>query len=107
MSRIYLSAICLSLLSIFVSLGATAQEATTTEQKRVIITTPTPKATCKTVEGHWQGSSWIASHDVCKYENRKEGVSWVNSYWSCTDAGTDGTCTNWTLVPGYWTQTFE
>ncbi len=101
----YLSAFFIALLSLFVSLGLQAQT-TTVVEKRVIVT-PVPKAICTTVEGRWQGSTWIASHEVCKYENRKEGAAWVNSYWSCTEATADGTCSNWTLVPGYWVQTLE
>lgn len=105
MLRFHLSVLVVGLLSLFVSLGAQA-DTTTVVEKRVI-TTPVPKATCTTVEGRWKGNTWTAAHEVCKYENRKEGVAWVDSYWSCTDAAADGTCTNWTLVPGYWVQTLE
>jgi hypothetical protein len=105
MSRFQISVLGAGLLSLFVSFGAQAQETTTIVEKR-IITSP-PKANCTTVEGKWKGNTWIASHEVCKYDNRKEGVAWVNSYWSCTDAAADGSCTNWSLVPGYWVQTLE
>jgi hypothetical protein len=99
--------IALGLLSAFISIGAQAQTMATTDAGKRVMISPTPQGNCKTVEGHWQGTTWIATHEVCKYENRKEGVAWVNSYWSCIDAGTDGTCTNWTLVPGAWVQTAE
>lgn len=102
-----LSGLGIGLFSLFISFGIQAQETTTTVVEKRVIVTPTPKATCSTVEGRWQGTTWIAAHEVCKYENRKEGVAWVNSYWSCTDATADGNCTTWTLVPGYWMQTLE
>jgi len=104
MSRFHLSVLGAGLVSLFVSFSAQAD--TTVIEKRVI-TTPAPKATCTTVPGSWKGNTWIDAHQVCKYENRKEGAAWVDSYWSCTEAGADGTCTAWTLVPGYWVQTLE
>lgn len=104
MLRSYLSVLIVGILSCFVFINTQAQ--TTVVEKRVIVT-PAPKATCTTVEGAWKGNTWIASHEVCKYENRKEGVAWVDSYWSCTESSEDGTCTAWTLVPGYWVQTLE
>jgi hypothetical protein len=105
MSHFNISALCVGLLSLFVSFSIQAQTTTVVEKR--IITSPAPKATCTTVEGSWKGNTWIASHEVCKYENRKEGVAWVDSYWSCTQVAGDGSCTTWTLVPGYWVQTLE
>ena len=104
MLRFRLSVLGVGLATLFVSF---AVQADTMVVERKVVTTPEPKAICTTVEGSWKGNTWISSHEVCKYENRKEGVAWVNSYWSCTDAAADGTCNTWTLVPGYWMQTLQ
>src|SRR5688572_13771041 len=97
----------ISLVSLFFSFNIQAQEATTTVVEKRLIISPTPKATCNSIAGHWEGNVWINTHDVCKYENRVEGIAWVNDYWSCTAATEDGNCTNWVLVPGHWVKTLE
>lgn len=107
MLRFRLSVFAISLLSLFFSFGVQAQEATTTVVERGVIITPAPKAVCASVAGHWEGNIWIEKHDICKYENRTEGVAWVNDYWSCTVANPDGTCVTWALVPGHWVKTTE
>ncbi|OAI48829.1 hypothetical protein AYO45_00715 [Gammaproteobacteria bacterium SCGC AG-212-F23] len=98
------------LLSAFISFGVQAEETTTTTttvvEKHAIIT-PAPKAVCTSVAGHWEGSIWIDTHNVCKYENRTEGAAWIADYWSCTTANADGSCVSWTLVPGHWVKTLE
>jgi len=83
----------------------TVVPATTTVVERGVITTPAPKAVCKTVPAHWEGDMWADTHSECSYTNRPEGVVWVDSYWSCSQASADGTCTTWTLVPGRWLTT--
>jgi len=102
-----LSIFIVGLLSLLFSLGVKAQETATTVVEKRVIVSPAPKAVCSTVAGHWEGNIWINTHDVCKYENRAEGVAWVNDYWSCTEAAADGTCTTWVLVPGHWVKTLE
>lgn len=100
--------VAIGLLSLLVPFCVQAEETvTTTVVEKNTIVSPTPKATCSAVAGHWEGNVWIATHDVCKYENRVEGVAWVSDYWSCTEATADGTCTSWTLVPGHWVKTLE
>jgi len=100
-----LSVIGVGLLSLFTSFAIQAQETTTTVVEKHVIISPAPKAICTSVAGHWEGSVWVDTHDVCKYENRTEGAAWVNDYWSCTASNPDGTCTSWTLVPGHWVTT--
>lgn len=95
-----LTALSIGLLCSFISFGLQA-ETTTVIEKRVIVT-PAPKGACTSIAGHWEGSVWIDTHDVCTYENRTEGSTWINEYWSCTASNEDGTCTAWTLVPGHW-----
>ncbi len=98
--RFDLTVVAVSLLSALLSFSVQAQE--------TAIISPAPKATCTSVPGHWDGAVWVTTHDVCKYENRIEGVAWVNDYWSCTAATADGTnCTTWVLVPGHWVKTLE
>ena len=99
--------ILISLLALFIPFGAQAQDTTTTVVEKRVIITPAPKANCYSVAGHWENDVWVDTHDICKYENRVEGVAWVNDYWSCTAANADGTCTNWVLVPGHWVKTLE
>jgi len=82
----------------------TTTTATTTVEKYVIVT-PAPKAVCTSVDAHWEGNTWVDTHNVCKYTNRTEGVAWVDAYWSCTQSSDDGTCTTWALVPGHWVST--
>jgi len=89
------------------SLSVQAQDTTTTTtvvEKRTIIT-PAPTAVCTPVAAHWEDNVWVEAHNVCKYENRKEGTTWISDYWSCTDATPDGTCKSWVLVPGHWAST--
>ena len=102
---------CLSFLGITIlSLlftTAFAQETTTTVIEKHVIITPPPTAVCATIAGHWEGNIWVDKHDVCKYENRAEGVAWINPYWSCVAFTDDGSCTNWAWVPGHWEKTAE
>jgi hypothetical protein len=104
--RFTLSAVITGFLLSLFSLSAQAQDTTTTTvvEKRVIVT-PAPKPVCTAVQAHWDGDVWVEAHNVCKYENRAEGVAWVSEYWSCTAASADGTCSTWTLVPGHWVKT--
>jgi len=97
-----LSRLLLALSSIFISFSLFAQDTT---QTNITITTPAPVATCTNVASHWEGKIWVEAHNVCKYENRPEGVAWINDYWSCTEASADGKCTTWALVPGHWVTT--
>ena len=101
--------LAIALLFSVLSFSVQAQDTTTTTtvvEKHVIIS-PAPKAVCSSVAGHWEGNVWVDTHDICKYENRTEGVAWVNDYWSCTASDADGNCTAWTLVPGHWVKTLE
>ena len=88
-----------------IAISIQAQE-TIVVEKQVIIS-PAPKAICTSVAAHWEGTVWIDTHDVCKYENRIEGVAWINDYWSCTSASADGTCLTWVLIPGHWVKTLK
>lgn len=103
----HLSAFVIILLSSLLSLGVQAQETTTPVVEKHVIISPAPKAVCSSIAGHWEGNTWVDTHDVCKYENRPEGAAWINDYWSCTAATDDGTCTTWTLTPGHWVKTLE
>ncbi len=107
MLRFRLSVLTLGLLSSFISLGVQAQDTTTTIVEKHVIISPAPTAVCSSIAGHWEGNIWVDTYDVCKYENRVEGIAWVNDYWSCTAATADGTCTTWALVPGHWVKTLE
>ena len=80
---------------------------TTTVVEKHTIITPAPKAVCTAVAGHWEGSVWVDTHNVCRYENRSEGAAWVDTYWSCTVYDANGNCTSWALVPGHWEKTIE
>jgi hypothetical protein len=101
-----LSSIAVGIFFIFGSFCAQADSTTTTTvvEKRVIVT-PAPKAVCSTVAGHWDGDVWVDTHNICKYENRAEGVAWIADYWSCTAYTADGNCNSWVLVPGHWVKT--
>lgn len=105
MSRL-VSKLGLGLMALVLSVAVQAETETTVVEKKVIIT-PSPQATCTTIDGHWEGNAWVSKHDVCKYENRTEGVAWVQDYWSCTVYKADGTCTSWELVPGHWVKTLQ
>ena len=106
MLRFRLSVLGICSLSLLGSFCAQAQSTTTVVEKHVIVS-PAPKATCFSVAGHWENNVWVDTHDVCKYENRVEGVAWINPYWSCTAATADGSCTSWELVQGHWVKTLE
>jgi hypothetical protein len=101
------SVLAIFLLSSLFSCYVQAQETTTTVVEKHVIISPAPKGVCTSIAGHWEGNIWIDRHEVCKYENRTEGVAWVNDYWSCTVATANGTCTSWVLVPGHWEKTLE
>lgn len=88
-------------LSVYTAAQADDMNTNTVVVEKKVIVTPAPAATCTSVAGHWEGNTWVYSHNVCKYENRTEGSIWIDSYWSCT-AASDTTCTAWTLVPGHW-----
>jgi hypothetical protein len=106
MLRFRISFLCIGLLSL-ISFGAQAETTTTTTVVKRVITTPAPKAVCTSVVAHWEGNTWVDTHDICKYENRSEGVAWVNDYWSCTEAAADGSCKTWSLVPGHWVTSMQ
>ncbi|MHB1949302.1 MAG: hypothetical protein ACYCQI_14440 [Gammaproteobacteria bacterium] len=108
MSRlsVRLSLLLVCFFSLFFCMNVQADTTTTVVEKRTIVT-PAPTGNCTSVAAHWDGNTWVAAHDVCRYENRTEGAAWVQDYWSCTDATPDGTCTNWALVPGHWVKTLE
>lgn len=90
--------------SLFISFGAQAQE--TVVEKQVIVTTPAPKSvSCTSVAAHWEGNVWFNTQSICTYENRAEGVAWVQDYWACTVATGDGNCTTWEYRPGHWVKT--
>lgn len=93
-----LSVIGIGLLSLFISIGAQAQE------KSSVHSSP-PKGVCSSVASHWEGNIWADTYDVCKYEHRAEGVAWINNHWTCTAITGDGYCSNWEMVPGHWVKT--
>lgn len=99
---ILLSSLCS--LSI-VCFNAFAQETTVVEKK--VIITPTPKSgACNTVAAHWEGDVWFDTQTVCTYENRQEGVAWVQDFWSCAKYDlSSGECNSWEYKPGYWVKT--
>jgi len=70
-----------------------------------VIATPQGYIDCFTVEGNWFKDVWVATHRVCQYENTGEGVAWVEGYWACNKATTEGVCTNWEWRSGHWTKT--
>jgi len=106
MSR--LSLLLVSILSLFIYTGAFAEDTTTTTtvvEKHTIVS-PAPKsAKCTTVNGHWEDNIWVDAQTVCTYENRAEGVAWIQDYWACTVFTSDGSCTNWEYRPGHWVKT--
>lgn len=134
MSRFYLgiSVVCFALLSLFVSINARADENVTTTtsvqtqpngtvekvvETRRTVTTPVPAAKevvatpqgyvqCFTVEAGWFNDIWVPSHRVCQYANTAQGVAWIEGYWGCNKATSDGVCTNWEWKPGHWEKTF-
>jgi hypothetical protein len=103
--NIFLSFLASSLLFSLSFNAQAAETTTTTVVEKSTIVTPAPKAICTSVAAHWEGNVWVATHDVCKYENRPEGAAWVSDYWTCTEATASGSCTTWTLVPGHWIAT--
>lgn len=97
----------LSVSTIFIALFAciNLQAETTTVVEKKVVVTPAPKsASCTMVSAHWEGDVWVDQQSVCKYENRAEGVAWIQDYWACTTA-TDGNCTSWEYRPGHWVKT--
>ena len=108
MSRfILLVSFVISLLSLFIPVNVQAQETTTTVVEKRVIVTPAPKSVkCTTVTGHWEGEIWIDAQTVCTYENRAEGVAWVQDYWACTVFTADGKCSTWEYRPGHWVKTY-
>lgn len=97
-----------SILAFFFSLSAQAQDTTTTTTtivEKPVIMTPVPQSVnCSTVAAHWEGDVWVNAQTICKYENRPEGVAWVQDYWACT-VYSNGECTNWEYRPGHWVKT--
>ena len=109
MSRFKIFVIIASLFAIFAFFGARAhaQEVTTTTVEKKTIITPAPKsASCTTVKAHWEDNIWYDTQTICKYENRTEGVAWVQDYWACITATDTGECTAWEFKPGHWVKTF-
>lgn len=114
MARRY-SIISLFFITLFLSLSA--QAATTTTVRQVIVTpAPEPKevvvvpegyTNCFTVAAGWYNNEWIPEHQVCQYANAAEGVAWVQGYWACNKYNENHDCTNWLWKPGRWVKTFE
>lgn len=99
--------IFVSFLSLFFTFTINAQETTTTTtiEKKVVVT-PAPKSvSCNTVNAHWEGNVWFDTQTICRYENRPEGMAWVQDYWACTAATDQGVCTTWEYRPGHWIKT--
>ena len=98
------------IISLFISVNVLAQtEAATTTtvvEKKVVVTPPPKSVKCTTVNAHWEDSVWIDTQTVCTYEQRSEGVAWIQDYWACTAATVDGNCTAWEYRPGHWVKTY-
>jgi hypothetical protein len=92
------------LLSLFFCMAVQAQ--TTVSEKHTIISHTPASVNCTVIVGHWEGDTWIDTQNVCKYENRMEGVAWVQDYWVCTVFTADGNCSTWEYRPGHWLKTF-
>lgn len=118
------------LFSLFMCVNAQAQEdqvttTTTTTQAtgdgtvtkvvetRNVVTTPVPAAkeviaapqgyaSCFDVDAGWFDNVWVPKHRVCQYENSTEGVVWIEGYWGCNKATSEGVCTNWDWKSGHW-----
>lgn len=78
---------------------------------RIVTPVPAPKETvtppqgyvnCFTVEEGWFNDIWVPTHQVCQYENTGEGVVWIEGYWGCNKATTDGVCSDWQWKAGHW-----
>lgn len=79
---------------------------TTTVVEKHTILTPVPKSVnCTTIPAHWEGNVWIYTQNACIYENRQEGVAWIQDYWACTTYTMDGNCSAWEYRPGHWVKT--
>lgn len=95
-----------SLFVLLMSFTAFAQETTTTVVEKKVVVTPPPKSVnCTAIPAHWEGDTWVDTQNICRYENRVEGVAWVQDYWACTAATATGDCTTWEFRPGHWVKT--
>lgn len=106
-----LFSLVIGLLSLFINVSSFAQgtgdttTTTTTVEKHTIVNPAPQSSKCTTVKGHWEGDVWVDTQTVCTYENRAEGVAWIQDYWACTAFTGDGNCTNWEYRPGHWVKT--
>jgi hypothetical protein len=71
-------------------------------EAKEVIATPQGYVSCFTVEAGWFNDVWVPTHRVCQYSNAGEGVVWVEGYWACNKATTEGVCTNWEWKAGRW-----
>ena len=71
-----------------------------------VVATPQGYAQCFTVAAGWFNDVWVPAHQVCQYTNMAQGVAWIEGYWGCNKATTEGVCTNWEWKPGHWEKTF-
>ena len=67
-----------------------------------VILAPKGYVSCFTVAEGWVNDIWIPAHQVCQYDNTAMGSVWVEGYWGCNKATTEGVCTNWEWKTGHW-----
>jgi len=128
-TRLILSALLVSLFSLFACLSAQADETTTVVtpatseattvttspvvvERHVIVTTvpaakevfvmPSNYTNCFPVEG-WFGNVWVPKHNICLYKDSSNGAVWIEGYWACSKYKIEtGDCTNWDWMPARW-----
>lgn len=68
-----------------------------------VVEIPSGYANCFTVASGWYKDRWIASHQICQYENLPGKEAWVQGYWECTKyKRSEGICTAWDWVSAHW-----
>lgn len=68
-----------------------------------VVTIPTGYVNCFSVGSGWYKDRWIASHQICQYENMPDKAAWVEGYWACTQyKRSEGICTQWDWVSAHW-----
>lgn len=91
--------------------GDTVVKQVTTKTTKIVTPVPTAKeviaapkgyVSCFTVAEGWVNDTWIPAHQVCQYDNTAMGSVWVEGYWGCNKATTEGVCTNWEWKTGHW-----
>lgn len=124
MSRFHFQLVIFIILSSILAINANADDTTTstpdtqTDAPRHIVVTnapapkefvPTPAGfdNCFLVQARWKQDAWVTAHKICQYKNSTEGVAWVDGHWNCTDATTEGVCSQWDWVAGHWEKTLE